>query len=110
VRLQAWDALEALRRGAETTNRKKAEQKLSLQQAYEQARRKYAEQVAEAYYKRAIEGSDMLLRDAMDRELGRPAQRIETTSTQSPYAHLTDEELKAKLRLLEGGRKDEDAA
>ena len=43
-----------------------------------------------------------------DRGFGRPQQTTlvgtaDEEASSSPYAHLSDEELKAKLRLLEGG-------
>jgi hypothetical protein len=43
-----------------------------------------------------------------DRGFGRPQQTtlvgtVDEEASHSPYAHLSDEELKAKLRLLEGG-------
>jgi hypothetical protein len=50
-----------------------------------------------------------------DRGFGRPQQTtlvgtVDEEASHSPYAHLSDDELKAKLRVLEGEKKDEDAA
>jgi hypothetical protein len=36
----------------------------------------------------------------LNRELGTPAQTIETTAKPSPYANMSAEELRAKLRAL----------